>query len=98
MASRVIRWVRDNKTTSMKLELINGTFPAHEVAQLLTKMIQVKIDFHQQKINTSDHEEDIKQREMKIKFLQNQLAGIQQELRNGHPVSVSGQVLLEYGG
>ena len=55
----------------MNLQLINGKFSKNEVTELIHKMIQVKIDYHEQKIKHSDSEEDIKFREHKIKSLQN---------------------------
>ena len=42
----------------MDLQLLNGRFSKNEVTELLHKMVQVKIDFHEQKIKNSDSEED----------------------------------------
>ena len=54
----------------MNLQLINGQFSSDEIIEIVSKMIQVKINFHEQKISKSDAEEDIEQREKKIKVLQ----------------------------
>jgi hypothetical protein len=57
----------------MNIQLIQGEFSSNEAWDLLSQMIQVKIKFHESKIEKHASEEDIKQREEKIKYLQNQL-------------------------
>lgn len=57
----------------MKIQLINGNFSGQEAIEILTKMIQVKIQFHEQKINEISGEEEIKMRENRIKKLQKEL-------------------------
>ena len=57
----------------MKIQLINGNFSGQEALEILTKMIQVKIQFHEQKINEISGEEEIKMRENRIKKLQKEL-------------------------
>ncbi|MGV3598708.1 MAG: hypothetical protein ACO1PI_12645 [Bacteroidota bacterium] len=54
----------------MKLKLIKGRFDKDDAVELLTQLIQVKIKFHENKIQNSHHEEDIKMREQRIKQLQ----------------------------
>ncbi len=58
----------------MNFKLIDGDFTPTETLDLLTQLVQVKIKFHEDKIKTSLHEEDIKMRERKIKSLQDKLA------------------------
>lgn len=58
----------------MKLQLIDGNFNQAETIDLLTQLFQVKIKFHEEKVKNGHNEEDIKMRERKIKFLQNNLA------------------------
>ncbi|WP_338877388.1 hypothetical protein WBJ53_32105 (plasmid) [Spirosoma sp. SC4-14] len=58
----------------MHLQLMNGCFTKTEALELLAQLIAVKLNFHQQKIAGSHSEEDIKQRESRIKQLQNELA------------------------
>ena len=57
----------------MDIQLIEGEFSTNEALELLVKMMDVKIKFHESKICNSHHEEDIKSRENKIKKLQKSL-------------------------
>ncbi len=57
----------------MKIQLLNGNFSGHEAIEILTKLIQVKIQFHEHKINEVSGEEEIKMRENRIKKLQKEL-------------------------
>ena len=76
----------------MQLQLINGQFSSDEIMDIVTKMIQVKINFHEQKISKSDAEEDIKQREKKIKTLQESLQALRVQLRGKNNISLDGQL------
>ena len=76
----------------MKLQLINGQFSSEEIIDIVGKMIQVKINFHEQKISNSDTEEDIKQREKKIKTLQENLQEIRSTLKDKNNISLDGQL------
>ena len=60
----------------MKINLIEGTYSVGEAQELLNKIIQVKIAYLESKISSSCNEEDIKQRENRIKSLQTQRADI----------------------
>jgi hypothetical protein len=60
----------------MKINLIEGTYSIGEAQELLNKIIQVKIAYLESKISSSCNEEDIKQRENRIKSLQTQRADI----------------------
>ncbi|MFM2038138.1 MAG: hypothetical protein RL432_1077 [Bacteroidota bacterium] len=53
----------------MKLHLIDGTFSTEDAKALLNKFIAAKIEFLESKISQSEHEEDIKQRELRIRTL-----------------------------
>lgn len=57
----------------MKINLIQGQFTKRDALSIVTKMIDVKIKFQEEKIKTSDNEEDIKMRETRIKTLQKEL-------------------------
>ena len=57
----------------MTIQLLEGEFSATYGLELIAKMIEVKIKFHESKISKSQQEEDIKSRENKIKALQNSL-------------------------
>lgn len=62
----------------MNIQLIQGVFSSGDAVSLITQMIQIKIKYHEGKINKDSHEEDIKAREEKIKRLQREL----HELKN----------------
>lgn len=57
----------------MKIQLLQGNFNVAESIEILTKLIQVKIQFHEQKITKASSEEEIKMREGRIKRLQDEL-------------------------
>lgn len=57
----------------MKINIIKGQFKTSEALSIITKMIDVKIKFQEEKIKNSDNEEDIKMRENRIKSLQKEL-------------------------
>ncbi|HOZ80309.1 MAG TPA: hypothetical protein PLY34_20100 [Ferruginibacter sp.] len=54
----------------MNLQLIKGSFKSSEALDLLSQLVNVKIKFHESKIENSQNEEDIKMRENRIKQLQ----------------------------
>lgn len=56
----------------MNIQLIQGTFNGNDTLELISQMIQTKIKYHENKINAHSTEEDIKNREAKIKMLQQQ--------------------------
>jgi len=57
----------------MNLQLIQGQFSTQEAIDIITQMINVKIKFHESKIDSAHNEEDIKMREQRIKQLQQHL-------------------------
>ena len=69
----------------MEIQLIQGIFSSNDALTLITQMIETKIKFHENKINLCSAVEDIKNRESKIKHLQNVLF----ELRNNLNVEKS---------
>ncbi len=98
MANKAFHSVRDNKPLkpkTMNIELMNGTYPRNEGVDLVLRMIEVKIKYHEQKITRVDNEEDIKMRELRIKQLQNEASRLRQELtQNDEPVKLKASVLL----
>lgn len=62
----------------MKLQLFNGHFTAQDALDILTRMTQIKVGYHERQISTSDNEEDIKWREKRIKDLQRDLQAARQ--------------------
>ncbi len=57
----------------MNIQLIEGEYNPKDAMELITKMIDIKIKYHENKISNIENEEDIKAREAKIKKLQNEL-------------------------
>lgn len=57
----------------MNIQLIQGQFETQEAISIITKMIDVKIKFHEDKIHSPANEEDIKMREKRIMKLQEEL-------------------------
>lgn len=76
----------------MELQLIDGAFSPTEIMDILTQLYHVKIKFHEEKVKSSNNEEDIKMRERKIKLLQKNLdearAYIKRENKSFHVESV----------
>lgn len=68
----------------MILKLIDGDFTPSETIDLVSQLYQVKIKFHEERINNSYNEEDIKMRERKIKSLQNNLGEAKALLKSGN--------------
>ncbi|HEX8377962.1 MAG TPA: hypothetical protein VF602_09095 [Pedobacter sp.] len=64
----------------MKIQLIQGQFPPNEAIEVITRMIHIKIRYHESKISGLSSEEDIKSREAKIKGLQKDLFEVRDEL------------------
>ncbi len=57
----------------MKLTLLKGCFEKEESLVILQQLFEVKIKFHENKIQQHGNEEDIKMREQRIKQLQHDL-------------------------
>ena len=64
----------------MDFQLFQGGFNTVDAIELLSKMIEVKINFHEGKIGETTSEEDIKFRENKIKKLHSDLSDIKKIL------------------
>jgi hypothetical protein len=65
----------------MEIHLIDGQFSATDAIAILTQLTEVKIKYHENKIKSSDNEEDIKMRERKIKKLQKELADSREHIQ-----------------
>ena len=96
-----IRWGKDNenstlKYTNMNIQLLEGQFNKKDALDLITQMIAVKIEFHENKIQQASNEEDIKMRESRIKALQNNLKDLRAELESLESmVSLNSQIKIE---
>lgn len=73
----------------MEFPLIKGQFNKKDALDLITELTKVKIKFHEQKIKTSSHEEDIKSRETRIKQLQEQLHKLKTAVINNEHLSIN---------
>ena len=79
----------------MKIHLIQGQFTGKDAITLITKMIDVKIKFQEEKIKNSDNEEDVKMRETRIKNLQKELYESRKLIEsNGDSVSIECEINL----
>ncbi len=80
----------------MDLQLLKGTYSKAEALGLLTKLIDVKIKFHEEKIKNTDSIEDIKMRETRIKELQKNLyeARIFIERLSEKDIALTGKIQL----
>lgn len=64
----------------MKLQLIDGQYTQTEAIDMITQLVQVKIQFLEKKIEKSHQEEDIKMRETRVKNLQKELNDIREKI------------------
>lgn len=79
----------------MKIHLIQGQFTGKDAISIITKMIDVKIKFQEDKIKHSDNEEDVKMRENRIKILQKELYESRKLIEaNGEIVSIESEINL----
>ena len=69
----------------MNIKLIDGQFQSQDALHIISGMIGIKIKFHEEKIQHSNNEEDIKMRENKIKFLQNELHELRKKISTLNP-------------
>jgi hypothetical protein len=80
----------------MNIQLVQGEFSKSEALELISKMIHVKIKYHEEKINSLSNEEDIKTRERKITFLQNQLSDLRANvLTNEGKVKIEASIQID---
>lgn len=79
----------------MKISLLKGSFSPKEIENLITELIQVKIKFHEEKINKLEEEETMKMRENRIIKLQNDLKELRSFLNNSDKlVNVDAEIVL----
>lgn len=73
----------------MNIQLIQGQFNAQDAVDIITQLINVKIKFHEKKIEANDGEEATKMREKRIKDLQQDLQTVREYVfANGKSISV----------
>ena len=73
----------------MNIQLMQGQFSTQDAIDIITQLINVKIKFHEKKIEAHDGEEATKMREKRIKDLQQDLHAVRQYiLANGKAISI----------
>jgi hypothetical protein len=83
----------------MELKLLSGTFSSDDAKQLLTRLINVKIDFHAGKIDTRvDNEEDMKSSEKRILELERSLRQALDLVESGaySQFAINAKVVVEF--
>lgn len=78
----------------MKAQLISGTFENADAIDLVTKMVNAKVKFHESKIKSTSTEEDVKMRESKIKHLQKELYDIRNYIDHHKEVTINCEINL----
>ena len=79
----------------MNIQLIQGNFTAKDALEIITQMIHIKIKFHETKISHNSNEEDIKNREAKIKRLQKDLYDIRNFIgKCGGKINIQSEIHL----
>ena len=80
----------------MNIQLIHGQFTTKDAIDIITKMIHVKIAFHENKITGNCTEEDIKFSETKIKRLQNELFEMRKHIEaKGKEVAIQSTIEIQ---
>ena len=71
----------------MQINLVDGQFDVAEGLSLISRLVEVKIRFHEEKINSLSAEEDIKMRENRVQKLQKELEDLRGQL-NGKAIKL----------
>ena len=74
---------------------MQGEFSGNDAIELIGQMIQVKIKYHENKINNRSNEEDIKSFEVKIKQLQNELFELRQNYNSNKNLKIEAIIKIE---
>lgn len=79
----------------MNFKIIDGVFSRQEAIDILTEMVTLKIRFHERRIETSSHIEDISHREARIRELQSELREAREKILAGSTsVALGGSVSI----
>ncbi|MDP2176110.1 MAG: hypothetical protein Q8K70_09410 [Bacteroidota bacterium] len=80
----------------MNIQLIQGEFNSKDALELITQMIHIKIKYHESKISKNGNEEDVKNRESKIKRLQKELYELREIINlNSNNLKIEASILIE---
>ncbi|GAB3176093.1 hypothetical protein [Telluribacter humicola] len=79
----------------MQIQLINGQFGSGEATELIPRMTNVKIKYHEEKIRKDSSEEDIKMREARIRELQKELYEVRKYIEHqDKPLKLTSELQL----
>lgn len=77
-------------------QLVTGSFHKDEALDILTRMVDLKIKFHENKIQQSDNPEDIKMRENRIKQLQRNLLETRNNLEHlNNRIELNSEIVIQ---
>ena len=77
------------------VHLLKGTFDKEDAINLITKMIDAKIKYHEEKIFKTDNEEDIKMRKKRIRQLQKELYEVRVFIeKQGKKIELNADIVL----
>ena len=76
----------------MNIKLIEGQFNQKDALDLISKLIDAKIKFHENRITSTCTEEDIKMRERKIKHLQKDLYEARNYIENKKMITIESEI------
>ena len=76
----------------MNIKLIEGQFNQKDALDLISKLIDAKIKFHENRITSICTEEDIKMRERKIKHLQKDLYEARNYIENKKMITIESEI------
>ncbi len=80
----------------MDIQLIQGEFSSKDAIELIAQMLQIKIKYHENKIRQDSNEEDVKNRESKIKQLQNELLELRESIgSNSDNIKIEAIIKIE---
>lgn len=78
----------------MKIQLTDGTFDSDDAMNIALKMIEIKINYHENMIRSADLEEDIEFRERKIRTLCESMDYLRKNLHNKRSKVVMKSVII----
>lgn len=79
---------------NLSIQLIQGQFNTKDALDLVIKMIDAKIRFHESRITNLCEEEDVKMRENKIKLLQKDLFEARKLIESGEEINIESEIIL----
>ena len=79
----------------MKIQLLKGSFTTKEAEKLISDLLQVKIKYHETKIESDDDEETMKMRENRIIKLQNELTAFKKHISmNQNSIVIESEITI----